>query len=326
MAKIYFYRLKRIFCPACDTLLKTYYYRQKVGYNGYGHFCPNCGLLCKAEEPIVGEFKSCIYCGASNPIEANYCKSCGKDIKLDGMECGHGWMDLGLSVLWSTETISGMRWNDTFRPHFFQWRDSLKAWTACLPGFDTNLGMKLVNRERDDKDVATARWGGKWRTPTKEEFEELISKCKWEKIIIEEWRGPYPYEFREIISKFEGTAERGEYDVEKIFEHTLMKRHALKITGPNGNHIIVKATGESKRFNFESISFWTSSEVGGIGMDHEAFLFRATVYNVFDKSGNNYIDEEKEHKLWIEEPLKLNIEPWYSYETHAVRPVMDKER
>lgn len=29
------------------------------------------------------------------------------------------------------------------------------------------------------RDVATAKWGGSWRMPTKEEFQELISCCIW---------------------------------------------------------------------------------------------------------------------------------------------------
>jgi hypothetical protein len=31
-----------------------------------------------------------------------------------------------------------------------------------------------------NRDVAHVKWGGDWRMPTKEEFEELCEKCNWE--------------------------------------------------------------------------------------------------------------------------------------------------
>ena len=55
-------------------------------------------------------------------------------------------------------------------------------------------------------DVARAKWGGSWRIPTKEEYEELINSCKWE-----------------------GVTKNGK------------KGH--KFTGPNGSSIFLPAAG-----------------------------------------------------------------------------------
>ena len=55
-------------------------------------------------------------------------------------------------------------------------------------------------------DVACAKWGGSWRLPTKEEYKELIQKCKWQR-----------------------TTQNG--------------KKGYKVTGPNGNSIFMPAVG-----------------------------------------------------------------------------------
>ena len=55
-------------------------------------------------------------------------------------------------------------------------------------------------------DVARAKWGGSWRMPTKEEFNELSQKCQWQ-----------------------GTTQNG--------------KNGYKVTGPNGNSIFLPAAG-----------------------------------------------------------------------------------
>ena len=58
-----------------------------------------------------------------------------KEEPLTGVENGHEWVDIGLSVRWATSNVSGEH--------------------------------DLVY------DTAFTSWGGNWRLPTKEEFEEL---------------------------------------------------------------------------------------------------------------------------------------------------------
>ena len=69
-------------------------------------------------------------------------------------------------------------------------------------------------------DVACAKWGGSWRLPTKEEYKELIQKCKWQ------W-----------------TTQNG--------------KKGYKVTGPNGNSIFLPAAGcYNGRFGLISVGQW----------------------------------------------------------------------
>lgn len=191
-------------------------------------FCPVCGIPRNANSKLRPEYKNfeefqlCTICYSRNPYGAKYCRNCGNNITSSAKDKnGHGWVDLGLSVLWSTETIEG-----------------LYLWNHSTLKLSTSSDMRnLYSIEIDNKDIATAKWGLKWRTPTKDEFEELIKKCKWEKIFL-----PAP----EIL--------------------------ALHVTGPNGNSINIHVTGHagSSRPNnlvdyepentYSECCFWTSSE------------------------------------------------------------------
>lgn len=147
-------------------------------------FCPNCGIPLSTNDTMRPEYKSfnkfqyCDKCWTKNPYQAKYCRNCGEDITLHAKDKnGHGWVDLGLSVLWATESL----------PHHFLWNDN----TIIHENHDyeelrkiRDLYIKSNYGEIRGKDAATHYWGEKWRTPTKEDFEELITKCKWEKYII----------------------------------------------------------------------------------------------------------------------------------------------
>lgn len=71
-------------------------------------------------------------------------------------------------------------------------------------------------------DAARIEWGGNWRTPTSAEFGELMNNCTWE---------------------------------------SNKTNSSIKITGPNGNHIVLP-----------SGSYWTASKFNGWGCDH-AYYF-----------------------------------------------------
>lgn len=142
----------------------------------------------------IEDFQICPFCKSNNAFGIHYCKHCGKNITTYAMDKnGHGWVDLGLSVLWSTETLEG----------FYLWRHSEDTFSH-----GTNMTPFRSFEKRDNQDAATTKWGAKWRTPTKEEFEELVIKCKWEKCL-----------------------------------DPISKKHALKAIGPNGNSIIIPVTG-----------------------------------------------------------------------------------
>lgn len=96
-------------------------------------------------------------------------------------------VDLGLSVKWagwnvgasSPEEYGGYyAWGETEEKSDYS-EDSYKY--LCDEDGDgvkeyVNIGNNISGTEYD---VARQKWGGSWRMPTKEEFNELLSKCTW---------------------------------------------------------------------------------------------------------------------------------------------------
>lgn len=91
---------------------------------------------------------------------------------------GHTFVDLGLSVCWATVNL-GERKGDS---------GSVLGWgeyQGPREGNYTEQNSNNMGRARRDIsgnvdfDAATKVWGGKWRTPTRKEMEELRKKCKW---------------------------------------------------------------------------------------------------------------------------------------------------
>ncbi len=100
-------------------------------------------------------------------------------------------VDLGLSVNWATYNI-GATLPEEYGEYY--------AWGAIEPsttyearecptwGRDISNEYHIGNiSNNSDFDAATHAWGNDWRTPTKEEFQELIDNCQWE------WTYDYNY-------------------------------------------------------------------------------------------------------------------------------------
>ena len=192
----------KAYCPICKRTFT-------------GWYCSSCGLPKKNSKYAISkdygrdtvqncdkyhfrpefsqfeDFKLCDKCYTTNPFNAKYCRNCKNKLSSKGVtKDAHGWVDLGLSVLWATETIK-----DKFR------------WMSCkahsqYPRYE--LEKIDRNYRGEGKDAATEIWGHKWRTPTKDEFEELFTKCQWERFI-----------------------------------DPVSKKYGLKATGPNGSSIIL---------------------------------------------------------------------------------------
>lgn len=114
-----------------------------------------------------------------------------------GTHAGHEWVDLGLSVKWATCNVgasspegygSYFAWGETSPKSRFEW-DNLKYCTAG-DRWDNLKFSKYVAESKygsvDNKtkldlsdDTARANWGGSWRMPTDEEFDELRDNCIW---------------------------------------------------------------------------------------------------------------------------------------------------
>ena len=136
-------------------------------------------------------------------------------------------VDLGLSVLWADCNVGG----DSESPigGLYGWGDpsgektsqNVKDYLDVAGGLYVKTPQNITGTQYD---IATAKWGKDWRMPSKENWKELIEKCKWTK--------------------------------EKAFHVD-----GYRVEGPNGNSIFLPNTG--LRFG-ETISntdagyYWTS--------------------------------------------------------------------
>ncbi len=155
---------------------------------------------------------------------------------------GHEYVDLGLSVLWATCNVGATNpedygdyyaWGETTPKTKYEWNTykycNGSYYTQTKYCFDANyssvkIDYKTVLEKEDD--VANAIFGGDWRMPTTEEFEELFIKCDWnwtQKACI----------------------------------------NGCEITGPNGNSIFLPTAGINRSSSITGVGndgyYWTSS-------------------------------------------------------------------
>lgn len=207
------------YCPTCGLPKKNSKYAVYKGYTDSIHNCGNYHF--RPEYSQFEDFNLCSKCYTTNPFNAKYCRNCKNRLSASNgvTKDAHSWVDLGLSVLWATETMEGK----------FRWM-SCKDYSGNIPGSDDDDR----NYRGDGKDAASEIWGQKWRTPTKEEFEELFTKCRWERCI-----------------------------------DSISEKYTLKATGPNGNSIILTLDC-NERISFWTSTEYTSKYDGKAAY---AFLF-----------------------------------------------------
>lgn len=172
-------------------------------------------------------------------------------------------VDLGLSVKWATCNIGANSpeeygnyygWGDVTGKNVSKGNNDYKddyafpqrTTSASIPSSITNGSF----------DMAKANWGNKWRLPTKEEAEELLSRCK--------------------ISNMEKI--KGNY--------------CFKVTGPNGNHIYLPLA-DARSFDGKiwrdgisaSATIWTGdlSDVRQYGDEHRQMAYALKI----DELGRN---------------------------------------
>ena len=93
---------------------------------------------------------------------------------------GHNYVDLGLpsGLKWATCNIGASTPSDY--GNYYAWGEiSTKAeyYDENCKTWEKSIGNIAGNAQYD---AARANWGGKWRLPTKSEFNELINKCNWQ--------------------------------------------------------------------------------------------------------------------------------------------------
>lgn len=108
----------------------------------------------------------------------------------------HEYVDLGLSVKWATCNVGAGKPEDY--GDYYSWGETktkdlynLSTYKYCKGTIYTYTKYCGISRYGNDgytdnnttldaeDDVAHVKWGGNWRTPTKDEFQELTDNCIW---------------------------------------------------------------------------------------------------------------------------------------------------
>ena len=127
---------------------------------------------------------SLIFFGAAGHANVNVTDN--EDKTPDGVEA----VDLGLSVKWANMNVGATK--DSGFGSYFAWGEvkpkKYYSWgTYIWSQGDSKFLLKYSTSDRriqltPSDDAAHANWGGEWRMPTIEEYEELINpdNCTWE--------------------------------------------------------------------------------------------------------------------------------------------------
>lgn len=187
----------------------------------------------------------CSYIGyAQDPIKRpskkptpDKTKTSSKVSSPDGYIADHGYVDLGLSVKWATTNI-GASTPESYGSYFAWGETSTKS--EYTEGNSRKYGKSesqlrsegIINSQGNltpSYDAARTNWGGTWRMPTQEEFNELLNNCTWT------W-----------------TTQGG--------------NNGCKVTGSNGKSIFLPAAGlrngSSLKYAGECGYYWSSTVSG----------------------------------------------------------------
>ena len=91
-------------------------------------------------------------------------------------------VDLGLSILWADCNVGAN--SSCPAGGLYGWGDVTGKMKSCLecdyiPTFDALLSRIEGDMACSKFDIATKRWGQKWRMPNRKQWEELSQKCQW---------------------------------------------------------------------------------------------------------------------------------------------------
>ena len=210
-------------------------------------------------------------------------------------------VDLGLSVKWANKNVGAsypedaglyFQWGDTVgytadqvgRDKVFNWENYKFSTSSILTKYYSTSGLKVLESEDD---AATVHMGSRYRMPTTDEIEELISNTTQTFIDLDE----------------------NEYSKEQarngVIEPGRLK--GVRFTGSNGNNIFIPATGYCKASLLNWISsygeLWSSSL-----SDH--YVRCARCLNFYYDNGDVYEHNEGRYVglcvRGVQDNLKLN--------------------
>lgn len=105
-------------------------------------------------------------------------------VPLKGELNGHSWVDLGLpsGTKWATYNVGTQEIHGVGTR--IAWGEIATKKTFSPSAYSLN-DVELSSYAGDPKhDLATAKWGEGWYTPTKEQWDELIEYCDWDYVMI----------------------------------------------------------------------------------------------------------------------------------------------
>lgn len=145
---------------------------------------------------------------------------------LTGTHESQAWVDLGLpsGLKWATCNVGASAPGEY--GNYYAWGETVTRTnyaSDCCASFCKPWGTIGGDFAHD---AARANWGGRWRMPTKEEFQELVDNCTWDR-----------------------TTQDG--------------NEGYKVTGPNGQSFFLPATGfryeETLFVSGDGGSYWSST-------------------------------------------------------------------
>ncbi len=151
-----------------------------------------------------------------------------EEIIDDGISInGYEYVDLGLpsGLKWATHNVGAAAPHE--RGDYFAWGE-INTKAEYTEMNCTSYGLNMQDIAGDSQyDAARANWGATWKVPSKKDFEELMNECTWEWMVIN-------------------------------------GKGCKKVTGPNGNYIILPITGYQYGTSFYMEDFgyyWTSTPI-----------------------------------------------------------------
>lgn len=108
-----------------------------------------------------------------------------------GVIRGHEYVDLGIGLKWATKDLSGSyAWGETSTKSEYS-KDTYKYYNAPSSSSIYNSGYTYLGDDIKETqyDAAYVNWGQEWRMPTRDEANELIARCSFEKSSQEGYAG-----------------------------------------------------------------------------------------------------------------------------------------
>lgn len=205
----------------------------------------------------------------------------------DGKENGHEWIDLGLSVKWAAMNVGATTpdeygnyyaWGETepqsSNRYFwdtYKWYNGSDNYVydvvqgTSYTKYGSSDGKTTLEAEDD---AASVNWGGAWRMPTKEEFQELVDNCYWVRTSNYSSTGVAGY----IVYKAKSSSDKGQVITSSA---TPSGNYSLSDT-----HIFLPDAGYySGSVSYESTgTSYCSSSLASVYAASVIELFKSTLY------------------------------------------------